>query len=146
VRQRNMHLQAASRPENPRATRRARALRGAVDPPTAPARRGPPYRAFTHRSLRQEENLPRCARIGYKSPQLWIPPEHTAVRRPPLLPPPSLASASFHHRPTIPLSSLGPVAPPQVAHCHPCALPSPESVRPQARRRGPVAAARRSSP
>jgi hypothetical protein len=86
VRQRNMHLQAASRPENPRATRRARALRGAVDPPTAPARRGPPYRAFTHRSLRQEENLARCARIGYKSPQFWLPPEHTAVRRPPLLP------------------------------------------------------------
>jgi hypothetical protein len=54
----------------------------------------------------------------------------------------ALASASVHRRPTIPLSSLGPVAPPQVAHCHPCAFPSPESVRPRARRRGPVAAAR----
>jgi hypothetical protein len=56
------------------------------------------------------------------------------------------AAASFHRRPTTPLSSLGHVATPQVTHCHPCALPSPESVRPRVRRRGLVAAARRSSP
>jgi hypothetical protein len=85
VHQRSTRLQAASRPENPRATRRARARRGAVDPP---ARRGPPYRAITRRSLCGETNLPRRACVGYKSPQLRLPPEHTAVRRPPLPPPP----------------------------------------------------------
>jgi hypothetical protein len=85
VRQRSTRLQVASRPENPRATRRARARRGAIDPP---ARRGPPYRAITRRSLRRETNLPRRARIGYKSPQLWLPLEHTAIRCPPLPPPP----------------------------------------------------------
>jgi hypothetical protein len=69
---------------DPRATRRACARRGAVDPPAAPTRRGPPYRALTCRSLRREANMPRRARIGYKSPPLWFPPEHTAVRRPPL--------------------------------------------------------------
>jgi hypothetical protein len=39
VRQHRTHLQAASQLENPRATRRARARRGAVNPPAAPARR-----------------------------------------------------------------------------------------------------------
>jgi hypothetical protein len=132
VRQHRTHLQAASRPENPRATRRTHARRDAVDPTAAPACRGPPYRALTRRSLRREANMPRCACIGYKSPPLWLLPEHTAVRRPPLAPPPwARASASFHRRPTIPTSSLGPVAPPQVTHCHPCALPSPELEPPR---------------
>jgi hypothetical protein len=88
VRQHRTHLQAASRPESPRATRRARARRGAVDPPVTPARRGSPYHALTLRSLRHEVNMPRHEHIHYKSPPLWLPPEHTAVHRPPLPPPP----------------------------------------------------------
>jgi hypothetical protein len=87
VRQHRTHLQAMSRPESPRTTRRVRACRGTVDPPAAPACRGSSYRALTRRSLRHEANMPRRAHISYKSPPLWLPHEHTAVRHPPLPPP-----------------------------------------------------------
>jgi hypothetical protein len=43
MRQHHTHLQAASRPVSPRATRCARARHGAVGPPATPARRGSPY-------------------------------------------------------------------------------------------------------
>jgi hypothetical protein len=46
VHQHRTHLQAASRPKSPRATRRARTRRGAVDPPASHARRGSPYPAL----------------------------------------------------------------------------------------------------
>jgi hypothetical protein len=60
----------------------------AAAPSILPPRRGLLYRALTRWSLRHEVNMPRHAHVGYKSPPLWLPPEHTAVNRPPLPPPP----------------------------------------------------------
>jgi hypothetical protein len=139
--------QAASRPESLRAMRRARARRCAVDPPAAPARRGSPYCALTCRSLRHEANMPRRAHIGYKNPPLRLPPEHTAVRRPPLSSPPwARVSASFHRRPTIPTSSLDPSQASMVGRWPPPPRALPESAWPRACRRGLVATARRRTP
>jgi hypothetical protein len=68
-----------------------------------------------------------------KTPSAVRPSRITPTRRPPLAPPPCARdSASLHRRQTFPTYSLGPVAPPQVAPFHPCALPSrePDPARP----------------
>jgi hypothetical protein len=121
----------ASAPHAPpgRISAREPARHAACDPSAAPARRGSPYRALTRRSLRHEANMPRRAHIGYKSPLLWLPRDNTAVRRPPLSPPPwARASASFHRRPTIPISSLDPSKASMAARWPPLPRASPESA------------------
>jgi hypothetical protein len=54
-------------------------------------------------------------------------------RRPPLSPPPPVSRSSDRscHRPTVSLSPIGPVEPPQVTYCRPCASPrrNPEPSR-----------------
>jgi hypothetical protein len=55
-------------------------------------------------------------------------------------------SARAHRRPNLPRPSLDIPRAYRAAHCASPPRASPESVRPRASRRGPVAAARRSSP
>jgi hypothetical protein len=66
--------------------------------------------------------------------------DRRSVRSTPPLPPPQCANASpsSHRRPTFPTCSLGPVAPSQATHCHPCALPSRSPSRRGRRLRAPT--------
>jgi hypothetical protein len=69
---------------------------------------------------------------SYKSPStVRLSTPHRA-RRPPLPPPPCARVVSRPHRwSASPTHSLGPVAPQQASHFHPCALPSPEPEPPR---------------